>query len=93
MVCPLNSSGFQSGRHVGHQPVAHLGIVHVQGAGLGVQARLGPIDPDAESQAILVRRVGNKGQPMRKFLRVRVPVAHSAKPARIHVEHLQAQFL
>ena len=81
------------GRQIGDHPIADPWISYVEGAGCGVERSLGPIHPDAEAQALLVRRVRNSRKTMRKLLRVRVPIANAAEPAGIDVKHLQAQFL
>src|SRR6267378_1014060 len=71
---------------IGHHPIANFWIAGVQGSGLGGEGRLGPIDPKTELDPTLVRIVSDGRETMRKRLRIRVPVAHAAKPTGIHMK-------
>src|SRR5580704_3849591 len=75
-----------------HHPVMHFRVVHIQCAWLGRQASLRPIDPKSKLQPMLMGILCDDCQPMRKLLRIRIPVADSAKPAGIHVKHLDTKF-
>ena len=74
-----------------HHPVANFWIASVQGSGFGGESRLGPIDPKTELEPTLVRVFSNGDQTVRKLLRVRVPVAHAAKPTGIDMKHLHTE--
>src|SRR6185437_14270145 len=44
-----------------------------------------------ELQSVLVRIIGDKRQAVRKFLRIGIPVAYTAKPSSIDMEHVDAE--
>ncbi len=67
--------------------------MHVQCPGLGVERGLGPVHPDTKAKTLLVSLVGDIRQAVRKLLRVGIPVAYAAKPARVDVKHLHTEFL
>ena len=79
------------GRHIADQPIANFRIAGVKRTRRGIRAGLRPVHPEAEFQAQVVRAVGKCGQAMGKLLPVGVPVAWTAKPAGVQMEHFQAQ--
>ena len=82
--------GLPVGREIVDEPV--WDFADVESAGLGVEASLGPIDPEAEAEALGVRCIGEGRQAVRKLEGVGVPVANAAEPAGVEVKHLQAEF-
>ena len=78
-------------RKIRHYPVANFWIASVQGSGLGGESRLSPIDPKTELEPTLVRIIRDGRETVGKLLRVRVPVAHAAKPTGINMKHLHPE--
>ena len=91
IVWPFEWLRLPVGRDIGHHPVANSWIPHVERAALGGESRLCPIHPQPEFHSVRMRGVGERSEPMRKFVPIGIPVAYATEPSGIHVEHLEAE--
>src|SRR5262249_50252052 len=73
-------------RRIRHNPIARRRVVDTQGAWLLTLSRLRPVHPKPEFQTILMCFVGPRGDALWELLRIGFPVAHSAKPASVHMK-------
>src|SRR5512138_219976 len=74
----------------GDQPISHFRVANVQRPALGTESSLGPVDPESKLQFMLMGLIGDGCESVWKFLRIGIPVAYSAKPARVDVKHFEA---
>src|ERR1700689_3651766 len=82
---------FPAGRRIRNQPVLSGGIMDIECARFARGTGLGPVQPQAELEAMIMREVGDTGDAVRKFAQVRLPVANLAEPARVQMKHLQSE--
>ena len=77
--------------YVIHQPIADGWIVNIQSPRSRINPSLAPIHPHSKPQTTLMCLIRKVGQPVRKLPRIRIPVAHTAKPPCIQMKHLQPE--